>query len=612
MARQARSWEVDIRPVPISFEDPAESRTGTLFVLANGMIVDGEPLVRPSPEPEDMAELLAEAVLRARERLGELPEKIEVRHEPVVQHLVERLAARGIAVEVGVGKLAELDEAAASFIESLVGERPLAFYSRPDTWAGWGLPEEQVERIFDAAAVFYRAAPWEELANVDLLDVVSPSGREWTVCVLGAGGEEYALQLYSARRDIEGLCEGAGMDHFRNLEGRVLTLDFEDGRDVPKRMRWEISRHGWEVAGAAGYPVLMTYETPAGGLLRADAENLLALLGAVPRFLAAGGLELDLEGSAWRDPETGFEVVYRPHDPGFPLFLDSEDLEPADLRVPRSSLALSEDLQPGGAEGPGADPVGALWKFQRPMNTPEAVEEFVEELAALNFPVVERFAEYLAEVEDLAPSTVEKHTRTADNFVSFLTYENGLPLPAVHEKDLREFLWDFHPRQISSSATAARTVPVSLKRFFAYLAAEDEIACPWAAAVLADRESIEKRWASCPGWFWMVPEVQEWRGEWVEQLQESLLVPDLMSAEGVSGQGFPGPMELELDEELGRRWLLWRDEILRSGVRETVEVLTRLLKRQEAWEGTPHPALGGRSPGQAVADERWAMAEVED
>lgn len=603
LASEATVWEADIRPVPVTFGDEPEACPANLMVMANGFIVDTEALLRPSPEPEAMAEVLERAVLRAAERLGKLPEKIEVRHEPVARHLAERLASHDThgsgsaipTVEVVVGELVELDRAMSALAEELTGRPPLAFYSCPETWAGWGLPAEKVDQIFRAAAEFYRAAPWERLDNEDLLEARSPAGMQWTAGILGAAGQEFGLNLYASRRDVERICEGASPDLFRHLEGRVLAFSFETGSELPKSMRREISRRGWEVAAATAYPMLMAYDTPAGGLLKSDAEDLLALLGAVPRFLAAGGVEAGIEDSPWKDPETGFELTYRPHYPESDREGSSRE---HDVVVPYDLL------KPGGAEGPGADPEAALRQFEIPMDAEEELEELFDKLSIQMAPIVSRFSRYLEDREGFAPSTVKEHTRNAKRFVDYLVRSRGIPLSAVHELDLSEYLGDWHPRKFSHSRTALQTVTTSLRRFFTFLAAEEGIVCSWAEDVLADRGWFESRWSDFPGGFSWDPFFQEWRQEGFDELRRWLLLPEMFFAEGVPGGGLVGSTEAWLEYELERRWLLWRDEILRAGVEDSQQVLSRLLTRQEEWENTPHPLLAGKTPGQAIAEER--------
>ena len=61
--------------------------------------------------------------------------------------------------------------------------------------------------------------------------------------------------------------------------------------------------------------------------------------------------------------------------------------------------------------------------------------------------------------------------------------------------------------------------------------------------------------------------------------------------------------------ELQRRWLLWRDELLRDGVHDPEELLSRLLDMQQSWQETSQDRLEVRTPEQAVRAERKEKEE---
>ena len=53
-----------------------------------------------------------------------------------------------------------------------------------------------------------------------------------------------------------------------------------------------------------------------------------------------------------------------------------------------------------------------------------------------------------------------------------------------------------------------------------------------------------------------------------------------------------------------RRWLLWREEAVTSGVTEPADVRAALVRRQRKWETTPHSAHRGATPVEAIIRER--------
>lgn len=85
----------------------------------------------------------------------------------------------------------------------------------------------------------------------------------------------------------------------------------------------------------------------------------------------------------------------------------------------------------------------------------------------------------------LSDATAMKHTRSASAFVDFLCGYQGIPLRAATEYDLRVFLHEWFPRKTVASATDARSLAASLKRFFSYLAELEGIEYPRARSLPA-------------------------------------------------------------------------------------------------------------------------------
>jgi hypothetical protein len=256
-------------------------------------------------------------------------------------------------------------------------------------------------------------------------------------------------------------------------------------------------------------------------------------------------------------------------------------------------------LAPGGAEGPGAEPEAALDPpFEE--EAAAAADAFVDAELAL----VERFADHLFDRARLADSTVRRHALNAQMFVEFLAAHQGAPVRAVHEYDLRSFLFDAFHREFAATEAQSRAMPASLERFFEYLAAEEGIVCPWADAVLGDREAYEERRRSYPGGSPRSDDAMAWRAEHDEELYARMLLPSCGLGEDEAWGETMGRTEMLLQRELLRRWLLWRDEEIRSGRTQPRELLGVLEARQRAWESSPHPALGGKSPLQAIRAER--------
>lgn len=574
-------WEAGFAALPVRIEDDAGALPTVLLVTAGKAVLFSEVTAHPPVEPEEVAREIERAVLEAARATGHLPARLRVHHRRVAEALGATLGPRDVEVSASED-LPDLDFLAADLRDFMGGAAGVPPAASPETWAAWGLPAARVAEIFRAAAEFFRAAPWEVLTNVDLIAADVPAGRRWTACVLGNGGLQYGLVLYEHPEDFLGmLVSEEPTVAFSGLRGSIVSLDFQPRTGVPEAMYREIRKAGWEVAGPLAYPALTVINSPGGGIGAAEAEDLTVLLRAVPRFVEEyDELFPDEPGEPpeWRDPESG--AVLRP------LLLMPEEEEESLWEPPFR-------LRTGCAEGPGADPSAAV-------AAPEDPDAFAE----VEEGVVERFGAWLAREERFSRATVEKHTINAGLFVEYLARWQGISLRSVTEYDLRTFLYDWYPRKVADSRTRALSVPTSLRRFFAFLEQAGGISCPWADEILRDKGTFEIRLDEFPGGFWWDEEVREWQGEFYEDLAERVFLPEPGLAGGGAWGGAMGPTEALLHRELQRRWLLWRDEVIRGGATDPDEVRDALAARQRKWETSKSRALGGKTPAQAIRAER--------
>lgn len=588
-ASRADRWEVDMVPLPAVFDDDPEARPCGLLVVAEGFVIHNDVLRRPSAEPDEAAAELARHVVTAGGALDARPSRLAVRHAEVVEALTRRLDEHGWKVEVEVGELDGLEEASEAFRSRMTGERAGQAVASAPTWASWGLPEASCAGLFRGAAAFHRAAPWERLFDSDVLELDAPSGELWWASVLGAGGQEFGLVLYTDPGDPEGLLRPDGPDGEHRFRGAVLYLSFEPGSGIPRPMRKEVARAGWEVASAEAYPWLIAINTLAGGVSRERAGDLAAALRAVAGFVGVHAEAV----------EAG-EAVSFVHEPtGVTIRFPS-----VCVAAPRPGLRA--DLEPGGPEGPGARPEAALERGG-PLEDPEAPES----LPQAERELLERFTAAL-EAKGLGASTVETHVDNAGLFLEFLSQWNGVPVAAVHEYDLRIFLYDWFPRKVATSRTRAMRLPASLRRLVAHLAEAEGIRLPWAEGLLLDdREVFEERWESAPGGAWWDDEIVDWRSELWMDLGTRLLVHDQGLGDSGHWGATQGMTEARLSEELQRRWLLWRDELLREGAgADPARLRQRLVERQRRWETTPHAGFDDRTPVEAILEERRRREEI--
>ncbi|MEJ2708201.1 MAG: hypothetical protein P8074_11355, partial [Anaerolineales bacterium] len=146
-----------------------------------------------------------------------------------------------------------------------------------------------VSEFFTAAADFYRAAPWVQLSNDDLLAVrVGDQQKPYYVTIMGQGGVEYGLALYLDWDHVLKMYQPH--DHPWEMvpaEGSHSLL-FEAITGIPFDDLEAIEMYGWDIAGPQAYPVPMIY-VPSGTPKRSHRDEILwysAVLQAIPRFVA--------------------------------------------------------------------------------------------------------------------------------------------------------------------------------------------------------------------------------------------------------------------------------------------------------------------------------------
>lgn len=575
-----KAWLMDVLPMPVAFDDDPDARPAALLVVAGGLVLHSEILRRPSAEADELADEMARQLEQVVERFEVRPQALIVRDAALVRSLGARLTLDSIAVEEG--SLDDLETAAFALREHLAGPgRSRPFASSTRTWGGWGLPGAECAKLFRAAAQFFRALPWRYLWDSEYLSVTAPSGQRWFAAVMGRGGQEFGLALYADRVELESIFKPGGPRGPDSFKAPVLSLLFEEGSTVSREMRKEISRAGWEVAAPAAYPTLIAINTRAGGITRRQVADLEATLRAVAAFTEAYGVDLNAGRAvpAFAHTESGTSLLSEFH------------IEP------ESDLPPLGRLEPGGAEGPEARPEAAL--------ETEAIYDDPDAFLERESTRVERYAQALEE-EGLKPRTVAKHRGNAELFLEFLVMHQGVPLAAMHEYDLRTFLYDWFPRKVMTSRTDALALRGSLRRFFRYLASAEGLRLPASKALLAEKKTFEDRWESFPGGSWWDDDVQRWRVAAELDLYRRLMIHDDVLAREDEWGATMGQVEARLEGELQRRWLLWRDQLLRDGTTDNDELRQQLIARQEAWETEPHRSLSGKTPATAIAAERRA------
>jgi len=115
-------------------------------------------------------------------------------------------------------------------------------------------------RFFKAAARLWRVAPWRVVDDSQLLQLDCPEleARKKCISIIGNLGESYGVLVFDSVRDYQVMAErGEALmagDSPRDLGTGIFSINFDRGSDIPKAMRREVAKFGWEVPDASAYP----------------------------------------------------------------------------------------------------------------------------------------------------------------------------------------------------------------------------------------------------------------------------------------------------------------------------------------------------------------------
>lgn len=158
---------------------------------------------------------------------------------------------------------------------------------RPGLLSIPGVTQPLVAELFAAAAEFNRRAPWRWMSNAQALTVRYPAeSPPRYIVIMGNGGEEFGLALYSTLDALR--------VQFSNLDPRhahkqiaATSITF----DEPMLLAYEDldaqEQHGWEIAHARAFPLVMKV-SPPGKVSLPNAEEialLAAALRTIPEFV---------------------------------------------------------------------------------------------------------------------------------------------------------------------------------------------------------------------------------------------------------------------------------------------------------------------------------------
>jgi hypothetical protein len=239
-------------PAYVMEDEPFRPELALWLELPSGLVV-GHGLASGKGIEGTLAEALRGALSRQTPGAARVPARLRVADHGMAAELRNAFGER---FAIDVAPTPELDAVFEQFADSMPADDDKASYLE-----GGRVPEHAVARMFEAAALLHRAAPWKVASDDEVLRMDVPSlGVEGAcVSIIGALGQSLGLIVFPSLLAYErfgAAAEQAPSGRAPDLGGTVLSLDFWRARDAPRGLRREIAKYRWPTVSPDAIPVV--------------------------------------------------------------------------------------------------------------------------------------------------------------------------------------------------------------------------------------------------------------------------------------------------------------------------------------------------------------------
>ncbi len=278
-------WQADFQQMPNWIKIGGQFvRPWAILVtsLSNDLV-----LAHEIPDETPSAPLLWDVLVQAMQypaagephRPTELQVRPDERWEALKPHLDE--------IGVGLAVSAELDQIQAVFAEmctQVCGKPKPGLLDMP------GMTPAQVGSFYEAAAMFFRQAPWKKVGYEAAIKVECDKFQSgpWYAVLMGQSGLTTGLALYEDLKALRRMWAGDRDDEDNARQSVATTVTFGEEWDIPVADLEAAKKYGWQVARADAYPEVFHKER---GLsmrppLAWELELVEGCLRTVPDFVA--------------------------------------------------------------------------------------------------------------------------------------------------------------------------------------------------------------------------------------------------------------------------------------------------------------------------------------
>jgi hypothetical protein len=281
----AEVWQADARQFGPRVEEGGELFQPWLTLVTSrtdGLVLSQSLSLEP-PSAEDLWDRLVEAMERPLTKRKHRPAVLQVLPHDRWNALLPHLKEVGIRL-VFEDELDHID----FVLDELMGQ--LHAEGLPGLLSTDGVEPENLVRFYQAAAAFYRLAPWKGVGDdvAIQIDCDQIEGGPWYALIIGRSGMACGLTLYDNLRTVKKLWSSGPYIDRDAEDAEALTILFVNKLEVPDSDLDTVENLDLEVAGPDAHPWVFHKERGMNIRSPMPWENRLleACLRALPRFMA--------------------------------------------------------------------------------------------------------------------------------------------------------------------------------------------------------------------------------------------------------------------------------------------------------------------------------------
>jgi hypothetical protein len=247
-------WQADFRQMPnwISIGGKPMRPWVILVTSSSNDLVLAQQTLEEMPSAALVWDVLVQAMQYPATGTPHRPTELQVRPDERWEGLRPHLDEIGVSV-VMRDELDQINEVFTNICEHVCGKPQPGLLDMP------GVTPAQVGSFYEAAAFFFRHAPWKKVGYEAAIKVQCDKFQSgpWYAVLMGQSGLTTGLALYENMKQLRRILAGDRADEENARKSVATTVTFEEQWDIPVADLEAAKQYGWQVARPDAYPEIM-------------------------------------------------------------------------------------------------------------------------------------------------------------------------------------------------------------------------------------------------------------------------------------------------------------------------------------------------------------------